>query len=172
MRVALFMTMAMLAINTLARDVYQQPRAFLRETFGGNIPEPKVLWITQPIQERVRKILGHKLDALRVRYWSSDDKTAWVLEQIGKEKPITAGFVVSQGRIERTRVLIFRESRGWEIRYPFFTDQFRDARLEQNLTLDRPIDGISGATLSVRAMRNMARLALYLDRHVEQSNEP
>ena len=40
---------------------------------------------------------------------------AWILEEIGKSKPITMGFVVNAGAIEITRVLVFRESRGWEI---------------------------------------------------------
>ena len=60
------------------------------------------------------------------------------------------------------KVLVFRESRGWEVRHPFFTDQFRDAGLTGELALDRNIDGISGATLSVRALSRLARLALYL----------
>ncbi|RME64612.1 MAG: FMN-binding protein, partial [Alphaproteobacteria bacterium] len=72
-----------------------------------------------------------------------------------------AGFIVDDGRLESVEVLIYRESRGWEIRYPFFRDQFVGARLGADLALDQDIDGISGATLSVRAMQKMARLALY-----------
>jgi hypothetical protein len=59
-------------------------------------------------------------------------------------------------------VLAFRESRGWEIRHPAFTQQFKDATLIDN-ALDRHIDGVSGATLSVWAMTAVTRLALYLD---------
>ncbi len=71
--------------------------------------------------------------------------------------------VINEGRLEIIKVLVFRESRGEEIRHPFFTDQFKDARLDHKGNLDRTIDGISGATLSVRAMKKLARLALYLD---------
>ena len=109
---------------------------------------------------------------LRVRYWREDRRTAWVLDEIGKDKPITTGFVIKQGRIERVRVLIFRESRGWEVRHSFFTDQFRDARLTEDRNLDRDIDGISGATLSVRAMKKLAALALYLDGELRAQDVP
>ncbi|RKZ69477.1 MAG: FMN-binding protein, partial [Gammaproteobacteria bacterium] len=37
--------------------------------------------------------------------------------------------------------------------------------------LDRHIDGISGATLSVKAMTKMARLALLLNHEVEVSGK-
>ena len=63
------------------------------------------------------------------------------------------------------RVLIYRESRGWEVKYPAFTDQFRGARLTSDGKLDQSIDGISGATLSVHALTRLARLALLLDQH-------
>jgi hypothetical protein len=57
---------------------------------------------------------------------------------------------------------VFRESRGWEVKYPFFTDQFARIGLTGEGELDRQIDGITGATLSVQAMKRMARVALRL----------
>ncbi|WP_069472977.1 FMN-binding protein [Candidatus Marithrix sp. Canyon 246] len=74
----------------------------------------------------------------------------WILEEIGKKKPITTGIVINKGRIERFKVLIFRETRGWEVCYPFFTNQFKG----NSLNNFSHIDGISGATLSVRALKN------------------
>ena len=104
-----------------------------------------------------------------MRYWGGDKRTAWVLDEIGKDEPITAGIVVNDGAIEEMRVLAFRESRGWEVRYPFFTRQFHDARLGGR-DLTRTIDGITGATLSVRAMKRMARAALLLHEHTVASS--
>ena len=74
--------------------------------------------------------------------------------------------VVAGERIERVEVLAFRESRGWEIRYPFFTDQFSGLTLAEDGYLSEHIDGITGATLSVRAVERVARLALWLDAQV------
>lgn len=150
---------------SIAADVFLEPSAFLDETFGGNIPEPNRLWITPPIRSEIRKIMGRDLGRLRVRYWPRDERTVWILEEIGKEMPITTGLVVDHGKVADVRVLIYRESRGWEVRYPAFTDQFKGATLTDHFLLDRRIDGITGATLSVDALTRLARLALLLHRH-------
>lgn len=106
-----------------------------------------------------------------MRYWGEKHRTAWILEEIGKERPITVGLVIDNGRLETVKVLVFRESRGWEVRYPFFTDQFNGARLTNEHGLDRSIDGISGATLSVRALKKLARLALFLHNQTPMAND-
>ena len=107
---------------------------------------------------------------LRVRYWHRDRRTAWILDEIGKERPITVGIVVEDDAASMVRVLEFRESRGWEVRYHFFTDQFNDVRLDRGDELDRQIDGITGATLSVNAVTRAVRLALFLYRHTGVAN--
>ena len=144
-------------------EVYQEPAAFLAEVFG-QAPPPKVLWLTKDLQAQAAAILGHPPAQLRQRYWREGGKSAWILEETGKEEPITAGFVVADGRIDHVRVLVYRESRGQEVRETSFLKQFRNAKLAQGDTLDRDIDGIVGATLSVGAMERMARLALFFDR--------
>jgi hypothetical protein len=50
------------------------------------------------------------------------------------------------------------------VRDPAFLRQFAGAGLAEGDRLDRGVDGISGATLSVHAMERMSRLALYFDR--------
>jgi len=151
-----------LGANVLADGVNEEPGGFINEVFAGHPPASAVLWITQSLRESITRILGHAPDALRVRYWGENHRTAWILDEIGKERPITVGLVVDNGRLETVKVLAFRESRGWEVRYPFFTDQFKGASLTGDNELDRSIDGISGATLSVRALNKLARLALFL----------
>lgn len=163
---------AMTCTLVMAASVYQQPEAFLAETFSGNTPEPAVVWLTGERRETVKALLGHDYTSLRVRYWRDRQRSAWVLEEIGKEQPITAGIVINAQQIERVKVLVFRESRGWEIRHPFFTDQFINAQLDSKRNLDRHIDGISGATLSVRAMQKLVKLALYLDAETDPDHVP
>ena len=89
------------------------------------------------------------------------------MEEIGRDKPITTGVVVKNEKIEQLNVLIFRESRGWEVKYPFFTDQFKQAILTEKNQLSKKIDGISGATLSVYALTKVAKLALFLNTHIK-----
>lgn len=145
---------------------YQTPEDFLHEVFSGDTPQPAVLWLTGTVRDEAKVILGHEPTQLRVRYWRLDQRSVWILDEIGKEKPVTTGIVINSGKIERLRVLIFRESRGWEVRHDFFTDQFKQRGLDADMKLDHPIDGISGATLSVRALTNLARLALYFHQQI------
>ena len=144
-------------------QIYQDLGVFVTDTFGA-LPQPKLLWLTKPAQAEIARILGHAPTQPRQRYWSDGIKSVWVLEEIGKEEPITAGFVIVNGRIDHVRVLVYRESRGSEVRYPSFLRQFKDATLTSDARLSQTIDGISGATLSVSALDRLARVALYLDR--------
>ena len=84
---------------------------------------------------------------------------------------ITAGVVINNSQIEQVKVLVFRESRGWEVRHDFFTNQFKQASLKDNNRLDKTIDNISGATLSVRAVRKLATIALLLDQQVQSKQK-
>jgi hypothetical protein len=140
-------------------------QAFVAATFDGKAPEPAQLWITGPLREQAAAILGHEPGA-RLSYWRRGARTTWVLEEIGKERPITAGFAIDHGQLTRVQVLAYRESRGGEIGLSAFTRQFAGAALTDSLQLDKSIDNISGATLSVRALKRMARLALLYDRKV------
>jgi hypothetical protein len=146
---------------------YMETDDYVRVAFPDGPPAPRTLWISGEIRDAVERVLGHRFAALRVRYWHDGTKSVWILDEIGKELPITIGVTVADSAIDNVRVLEFRESRGWEVRYPFFTDQFVDARLEAGGRLDRRIDGITGATLSVGAVTRIARVALLLDDTLE-----
>ena len=158
--------LAVLALALVATashgEVYQEPAAFIAEVFG-SLPAPKVLWLTKDLQAKAAAILGHPPAQLRQRYWSDARRSVWILEETGKEELITAGFVIADGHIDHVRVLVYRESRGQEVRQSSFLKQFKDAKLTRGDRLDRDIDGIVGATLSVGAMERMARLALLFD---------
>ena len=169
--VARTVLLAVLLLTPIAASgqTFQEPDAFLQEAFSQNVPEPELLTVTPEMQRDIARILRHPYRAQRLRYWREGARTVWILEEIGRYRPITVGFVVSQGAIETIRVLIYRESHGWEVRHDFFTDQFKGLTLDEQSNLSGKIDGISGATLSVNALRNLARFALYLDRAVTSS---
>jgi len=159
------------AANILAGSVYQTPEDFLQEVYDGTPPQAQVLWLTGEIRESSTAIMGHRYPGIRVRYWMEAGRSTWILEEVGKERPITTGLVINNDSIETLRVLAFRESRGGEVRHPFFTEQFLGIGLTNNHQLNRNIDGISGATLSVRALEKLARLALYLHNQVTLAND-
>lgn len=165
-----FSSCLMLAIVPMAAamETYQTSKEFIHEAFPGGVPKVSKIWIKSELKQEIRKIIQRDLNVLRVKYWEKQGRSAWILEEIGKERPITIGVVINNNEIEKIKVLVFRESRGWEVRYPFFTDQFSKVKLNSDHSLNRHIDGISGATLSVRAMQKMARLALFLSEKIKE----
>ncbi|MEE9347087.1 MAG: FMN-binding protein [Robiginitomaculum sp.] len=142
-------------------------KAFLNDAFTGQTPAAKTLWLSKDQHGAAKAILRHKYAGLRVRYRQEGARTVWVLDEIGKYKPITIGVVIDGGKIKKLTVLDYRESHGWEVKHDFFTHQFIGAHLTEKSKLEKPIDGISGATLSVRALKKLARLSLYFDSQVQ-----
>lgn len=142
-------------------EVYLEPDAFVTQSFNGE-PEQKVLWLTKDAKVAIKQVLGRDYRGMRIRYWQQGGRTAWILDELGKVKPITTGFVVENNQLVSMQVLIYRETHGWEVRYPFFTDQFKGLELEDGNRLNKKIDGISGATLSVNALTRLSKLALHL----------
>lgn len=138
------------------------PEVFLDRVFAGEVPQSRTVWMSGDVATIAEDILGHRTEFLRLRYWGDATRSAWIVDEIGKTEPITFGIVIANNSIESAEVLVFRESRGWEIKYEFFTGQFQGAQLQPGHRLNRDIDGISGATLSVKAMTRVTRLVLYL----------
>lgn len=127
--------------------------------------QPKNLWLNDELQVKIIKILDHPYSKLRLRYLTNLKlkQTLWFLDEIGKERPISFAVSIIDRKISLMKILQFRESRGGEIRMQAFTDQFNQIGVKSNSKLDQHIDGITGATMSVTAMKKIARLALMLD---------
>lgn len=161
-----FILLCLIPLPAFAGGQYMQPDEFIRLAFPETQPKAKAFWLNKIHRESIKQILAHNFRKLRLRYWEQEQTTAWILEETGKEKPITIGVIINNGKVQNIKVLTFRESRGDEIRHDFFTRQFLQASIKDDLQLDRHIDGISGATLSVRAISKIARIALYLDQQL------
>jgi len=150
---------------------YQDQQDYIQEMLG-ELPVSQVYWLEEQDKQVIEDILAHSFNKVRIRYWKINKQSVWVLDEIGKEKPITVGIHINANQIENLRVLTYRESRGDEVRHSFFTDQFKQAKLDQELALNQHIDGITGATLSVRALSKLARIALYLDQQTFKQAKP
>lgn len=138
---------------------------FVTRAFHGQAPAAAALWFTPELKASAKSATGFTPDVMRLRYWRHGDRTAWILDRIGKEEPISFGVVVENDAIVAIEVLVYRESRGHEIRAPRWLAQFAGARATPR-GIDRRIDNITGATLSVRAGIDVARLALFAHRQV------
>jgi hypothetical protein len=120
------------------------------------------LQLSREERETARALLGRSLPAA-VSCWARDGQSVWILETRAKSGTIRAGFLIRDGRIDRTQILEYSESRGRQVCSGRFLDQFAGAFLRTDRKLSREIDGYTGATLSVNAVGNLARTALFLD---------
>ena len=154
-------------LHSVEAKTYLTQKEFLSQVFNDATPEKKILWLNKDIQSKLTKILDHKYPKLRLKYWQHQGQTVWFMEKIGKEKPISFGISIKNERVHQIRVLAFRESRGWEIKMKSFTDQFDSIGTDEKNNLDQHIDGITGATMSVNAMKKITRAALMLAKHVD-----
>ena len=154
-------------------DIQARQKAYLAQAFkGANVQEYKI-WLLGDKKATVAKILGHNYKQMRVGYWttpgnfSPSARRVWFLQEIGKDKYIDVAITIETNAIQQLRILKFRESRGWEVKLPFFTKQFEQNTLTSDLKLSKKIDNISGATLSYRAVTNLAKMALYLNSQIK-----
>ncbi len=162
MKYFLFMILSVFFCTSASAERSPAENEYISSVFNGSPPPIKKILIKGELKIGMKSIMGSTYRKLRIKYWEKDLKTLWILESIGKYEPITAGFVLSKCKILDAKVLVYREQIGWEVKYPSFLKQFNGATLGDNLKLKENIDGISGATLSVRSMDRMARAALLL----------
>jgi Na+-translocating ferredoxin:NAD+ oxidoreductase RnfG subunit len=86
---------------------------------------------------------------------------AVICEEVGKHRPIT--FIVAadrDGKVRDVAIMMYRESRGGEVRYPGFTKQFLGKGLADPIKHRRDIRNVTGATMSSRALARGVRKAL------------
>ncbi|PCI51838.1 MAG: FMN-binding protein [Alphaproteobacteria bacterium] len=151
---------------------YLKAEDYISAALGRQPEKPGIIWITKDIKPHIRKILRKKVFPLRYRYYRHGNRTVWILNVVGRTMPITTGITIEDSKIIDLTVLTYRESRGSEIRFPAYSNQFNNVELDEKLRLSKPINGISGATMSTNAMKKASRLALYLHNKVLEENVP
>lgn len=91
-----------------------------------------------------------------IRLWDAAGKFlgyAVITEEIGKYRPITFMVgVTPQISVRDVAVLVYRESRGGDIKRKRFLSQYRGKTTRNPIDSNRDIINISGATISVRSM--------------------
>ncbi|WP_339864725.1 FMN-binding protein [Paremcibacter congregatus] len=166
----ILLTPSLWAGAAVTEETYLKTDDYITAALGQKPEKPGTLWVTGDMRPTVEQILDRKTFPLRYRYWRNGNRTVWILNEIGKVLPITTGITVENEKIINLTVLTYRESHGSEIRFPAYSNQFNDVTLKDNLRLSKPINGISGATLSTNAMKKVSRLALYLHHKLMEEN--
>lgn len=91
------------------------------------------------------------------------DGYATIQNTIGKYRPMTYMVgITPAGKVSQVEMLIYRESRGAEIRKPRFMYQYKGKESDDPIRINRDIINITGATMSVRSASAGVKRALVL----------
>jgi Na+-translocating ferredoxin:NAD+ oxidoreductase RnfG subunit len=86
-----------------------------------------------------------------------------VQETIGKHRPITYIVGVSpEGKVFDVEIMVYRESRGNEVRRKRFNAQYEGKTADDPIRINKDIINITGATMSVRSVSAGVKRALVL----------
>lgn len=117
--------------------------------------------LTDTQAARAEQLLRMRLSSRRQIVYRGSGGYAMFLNEVGKDQPITMIVGVSNElRVRRIALVVFRESRGWEVEDDRFCRQFRGKSAGDAVAVGRDIVGVTGATLSSRAFCRGARKAL------------
>lgn len=144
--------------------------AFLSQQFQQQPIKSHRLWLTPTLKKQIKAILKRPTKHTNYRYWQTMGKTIWILNEVGKERDITTAITIKNQQVEQVTILIYRESRGAEVRALWFTEQFKGSKYRQ--AWQTKIDSISGATLSVNALKKQVALALFLNQNIKHPQTP
>ncbi len=150
---------------------------FMSEAEALKIISPQTDWIedTKVLDEQARTAL---MEQNRLRFPETTYRFqvasaggqpvafALTLDEIGKSEPIT--FTVGldpSGKVTQVILLVFRESRGGEVRDKRFLRQFRGKSARDPIQVNRDILSYPGATLSSKAIARGVRRAIALFHH-------
>jgi len=112
-------------------------------------------WLTDEQKKAIGDLCLQKFEPNRMTFYVGKRDGvpmgyAIIDHEIGKSFPITFMVVLNvDGSVRDVEIMVYREPRGWEVRYPSFMDQFTGKNADTDY---RTINSITGATLSVRAM--------------------
>ena len=131
------------------------------------------LWLSKEQLRAIEDIFMYKIHETRFTFYTGikNEKpmgSMLIDNIIGKSFPITFMTVINtDGTVRDVEIMVYREPQGWEVKYKSFRSQFYG---KDSSTDSREINSITGATLSVNALRSgvykalAAYKVLYLDK--------
>ena len=158
----LLLVIATISTSAFSEEIADKNRFLMSGLDVEELPSHSYIIINEDIRDNIKKILKDTYHLPIIKYWKAGNKVGFVLEAIGKHEFITTGYIVENNKIIDAKVLVYRENYGYEIEHDYFLDQIRGNSVKKNGKLVKSIANISGATLSVKAMRKLSKLSLYL----------
>lgn len=151
-------------------QVYLTPGQARQKIFPGAADfAVEVRPIPAALKAGVEKELGRVFDedSLEVYIAFDQDRAllgyAIISEEIGKYRPITFMVgITADFKVGQVAVLVYRESRGSEVRRSRFLRQYRGKSPADPIRINRDIINVTGATMSVRALNFGVKKVLIL----------
>jgi hypothetical protein len=153
-------------------QVYLTPEGALEEIFEGVVGVDTIRAVLEEEDlEGLAATLGRPVatDRITILLPRGEDGTplgyAVVDEEVGKYRPITFMVGLTPGReVKNVEVLVYRESRGGDVRRGRFLRQYRGKTAGDPIRSYQDIINIAGATLSVNALNlGVKRVLLILE---------
>jgi Na+-translocating ferredoxin:NAD+ oxidoreductase RnfG subunit len=126
------------------------------------------LRLAQEQKARIQERIGWKFPEESFRAFKAEsngkvDGYAVIQETIGKHRPITyiVG-VTPDGKVSDIEILVYRESKGSEVRMKRFNSQYEGKTPLDPIRINKDIINITGATMSVRSVSAGVKRALVL----------
>jgi Na+-translocating ferredoxin:NAD+ oxidoreductase RnfG subunit len=126
------------------------------------------LRLTSAQKDRVQERIGWKFPEESFRAFKAEtngkvDGYAVLQETIGKHRPITYLIgVTPDGKVSDIEVLVYRESKGSEVRMKRFNSQYEGKTVLDPIRINKDIINITGATMSVRSVSAGVKRVLVL----------
>jgi Na+-translocating ferredoxin:NAD+ oxidoreductase RnfG subunit len=137
-------------------QVYLTKKQALEIAFpGADKVDREKKWLTEEQKKDIGEVCLQKIKSNRMTFYVGKREQApigyaFIDHEIGKSFPITFMTVLNvDGTVRDVEIMVYREPRGWEVRYPSFMDQFTGRTADSDY---RTVNSITGATLSVRAL--------------------
>lgn len=145
-------------------QVYLTKKEALEIAFpGADAIDKERKWLTDEQKTAIAKLSLLEISENRFNFYvgKKDGKPMGYMlidHIVGKSFPITFMTVLNvDGTVRDVEILVYREPRGWEVRFPSFMSQFFGMNAGSDF---RDINSITGATLSVRAITKGVKKAV------------
>lgn len=145
-------------------QVYLTKKEALKIAFpGADAIDKERKWLTDGQKTAIAKLSLLEIKENRFTFYvgKKDGKPMGYMlidHIVGKSFPITFMIVLNvDGTVRDVEILVYREPRGWEVRFPSFMSQFFGMNAQSDF---REVNSITGATLSVRAITTGVKKAV------------
>lgn len=166
--IVLIFLMGLGSLSFAASDYFTVEQAQKLFFKSGTVFVPHSLSLTSEQIDTIRRKARVSVNPDRIQVWeamSGNTSRGWffVDNVIGKHDYITYAVGISPtGNVVGVTVLTYRETHGKQIANPNWLAQFLGKTLRDPFKIDQDIDGISGATLSVRNVTDGVKKLLVL----------